>query len=101
VRNSGQSTALNAIFCTVTEEADLANAVSRSGDAKEALGGPFLYVTTITAAILLFWRSNLTGIIAVATMAAGDGVSANELWLCEHDDARLAYLDESRMFCVM
>lgn len=57
------------------EETELANAVSRSGEAKEALQGPFLYVMTITAAILLFWRTSLTGIVAVATMAAGDGVS--------------------------
>lgn len=59
----------------IVEEYELANAVSRSGDAKEALGGPFLYVLTITAAILLFWRTSLSGIIAVSTMAAGDGVS--------------------------
>ena len=57
------------------EEAGLANAVSRSGNAKEALGGPFLYVLTIIAAILLFWRTSLSGIIAVSAMAAGDGVS--------------------------
>jgi dolichol kinase len=57
------------------EESELANAVSRSGEAKEALGGPFLYVSTITAAILLFWRSSLSGIIAVSTMAAGDGMA--------------------------
>lgn len=62
-------------FSLFIDEAELANAVSRSGDVKEALGGPFLYVTTITTAIFVFWRSTLPGIIAVSTMAAGDGVS--------------------------
>lgn len=59
----------------ITEETELAKAISRSGDAKEALGGPFLYVIILAAALLLFWRESLAGIVAVSTMAAGDGVS--------------------------
>jgi dolichol kinase len=61
----------------VAEETELAYAVSRSGDAKEALGGPFLYVIILAAALLLFWRESLAGIVAVSTMAAGDGVSTS------------------------
>lgn len=56
-------------------ESDLANAVSRSGDMKEALGGPFVYVLVILSSVLLFWRDSLIGITAMSTMAAGDGMA--------------------------
>jgi phytol kinase len=55
------------------EEQGLAKAVSRTGNAKEALGGPFVYILIVQAAIWLFWRSNIVGVVAVSTMAAGDG----------------------------
>ena len=57
------------------EESELANAVSRSGDAKEAIGGPFLYGLNVFLGTILFWRTNLIGILAITIMAAGDGVS--------------------------
>jgi phytol kinase len=53
----------------------LAGAVSRSGDKSEALEGPFIYVCILQACIMLFWRSSMTGIIAVSTMAVGDGLA--------------------------
>jgi phytol kinase len=53
----------------------LAGAVSRSGDKSEALEGPFIYVCIFQACIMLFWRSSMTGIIAVNTMAIGDGMA--------------------------
>jgi phytol kinase len=53
----------------------LAGAVSRSGDKSEALEGPFIYVCIFQACIMLFWRSSMTGIIAVNTMAVGDGMA--------------------------
>jgi len=56
-------------------EEELANAVSRSGNAKEALGGPLVYVLIMLIATLVFWRDNMTGVMALSTMAAGDGVS--------------------------
>lgn len=56
-------------------ESDLAKAVSRSGDKKEALGGPFVYVLVVLASTLLFWRDTLIGITAMSTMAAGDGMA--------------------------
>jgi phytol kinase len=58
-----------------TNESELANAVSRSGDVKEALGGPFLYVIIMIVSILSFWTDNCSGIIAMCTMAAGDGMA--------------------------
>jgi dolichol kinase len=59
----------------VPSESDLAAAVSRSGDAQEAVGGPFIYVCVMAASIMLFWRSSPVGIIALSTMAAGDGMA--------------------------
>lgn len=56
-------------------ESDLATAVSRSGDAKEAVGGPFIYVCMLAASILLFWRDSPVGIVAMSTLAAGDGMA--------------------------
>lgn len=56
-------------------QSDLANAVSRTGNKEEALGGPMVYVLVMLAAISLFWRENLIGITALCTMAAGDGMA--------------------------
>ena len=49
--------------------------IYRSGDVKEALGGPFLYVVILQFAILLFWRNSPVGIVALSAMAAGDGLA--------------------------
>lgn len=54
---------------------ELAQAVSRSGNIEEALGGPFLYTLILLSATILSWRSGLPGIVAVSTMAAGDGMA--------------------------
>jgi dolichol kinase len=59
----------------VASESDLAAAVSRSGDAQEAVGGPFIYVCVMAASILLFWRTSPVAIVALSTMAAGDGMA--------------------------
>eukprot|EP00980_Cylindrotheca_fusiformis_P016681 scaffold5024_cov136-Cylindrotheca_fusiformis.AAC.10 len=53
----------------------LAKSVSRSGDKSEALGGPFIYVCLFQAFTLLFWRSSVIGVVAISTMAAGDGMA--------------------------
>ena len=57
------------------DEAELARAVSRSGDKKEALGGPFIYVIIMITSIILFWKSSPVGVMALSTMAAGDGMA--------------------------
>jgi len=56
-------------------ETSLAKAVSRSGDAQEALEGPFIYVVILAACILSFWRDSPIGIVALSSMAAGDGLA--------------------------
>jgi dolichol kinase len=53
----------------------LANAISRSGARQEALGGPFIYVVILFSAIMLCFRDNLSGVVALSTMAAGDGMA--------------------------
>jgi Dolichol kinase len=57
------------------DSTELANAISRSGDRQEALGGPFIYVVILFSAILLCFRDNLSGVVALSTMAAGDGMA--------------------------
>eukprot|EP01083_Nonionella_stella_P064012 166463_1 len=56
-------------------ENELAGAISRSGDANEALKGPLIYVIILFSAVSLFFRDSLTGVIALSTMAAGDGLA--------------------------
>jgi phytol kinase len=56
-------------------ESELADAISRSGDARESLGGPFIYVLVLLFSTLLFWRDTPIGIVSLATMACGDGLA--------------------------
>jgi phytol kinase len=57
------------------EEKNLANAISRSGDAEEALGGPFIYVVILLCSTLGFWTNSLVGIMAMSVMSIGDGLA--------------------------
>jgi dolichol kinase len=57
------------------DSTELANAISRSGARQEALGGPFIYVVILFSAIMLCFRDNLSGVVALSTMAAGDGMA--------------------------
>lgn len=58
-----------------SEDRELAEAISRSGDTSEALGGPFIYVVILFAAIVTIWLDNFSGIMALSAMAAGDGLA--------------------------
>ncbi|KAL3786266.1 hypothetical protein HJC23_005344 [Cyclotella cryptica] len=60
---------------TAGTETELARAISRSGDAKEALQGPFVYVMVLLVSTLFLWHDTPIGIVAVATMAVGDGLA--------------------------
>lgn len=57
------------------DDNNLASALSRSGNKAEATGGPLIYVGILAAAILLFWRDEPAGVVALSTMAAGDGLA--------------------------
>lgn len=56
-------------------ESELAGAISRSGDFRESLGGPFIYVMVLLSLTLLFWKDSAIGIVSLATMACGDGLA--------------------------
>lgn len=58
-----------------SEGDELTSAISRSGNSKEALGGPFIYTVVLFLTILVFWRDDLSGVIVLSTMAAGDGAA--------------------------
>lgn len=53
----------------------LVNAISRSGDMKEALGGPLIYAAVLTLCTFFFFRESPIGVLAVTQMAAGDGLA--------------------------
>jgi dolichol kinase len=56
-------------------ESSLAKTISRSGDKSEVLGGPFIYVCLFQLFIWFFWRNSMIGVVAMSTMAAGDGMA--------------------------
>jgi len=56
-------------------ESSLANTISRSGDKSEVMGGPFIYVCLFQCFIMAFWRNTFPGVVAMTTMAAGDGMA--------------------------
>lgn len=56
-------------------ESSMVSAISRSGDKSEVLGGPFIYVCLFTFFLLVFWRNSFPGVVAMTTMAAGDGMA--------------------------
>jgi dolichol kinase len=56
-------------------ESSLAKSISRSGDQAEVLGGPFIYVCCFQLFLVIFWRTSFVGVVAMTTMAAGDGMA--------------------------
>ena len=60
---------------TVDGNDELANAISRSGDRREALGGPMLYTIVLFLCTLLGFRESPASVIAVSQMAVGDGLA--------------------------
>lgn len=57
------------------KQPELVKAISRSGDSKEATGGPFLYVLVLIATTLVAWRDSLISVVAISEMALGDGLA--------------------------
>jgi len=58
-----------------SEGDELASAISRTGKPDEVLAGPLIYTLVLLATILLFWRDNLSSVVVLSTMAAGDGAA--------------------------
>jgi dolichol kinase len=57
------------------KQPELVKAISRSGDDREATGGPFLYVVVLIALTLGAWRDSLLAVVAISEMALGDGLA--------------------------
>lgn len=53
------------------ESTNLVTAVSRSGEAREVLGGPLLYCAVLLLATLFGWRASVAAIVAICQMAVG------------------------------
>ena len=49
------------------------DAMSRSGDPKEILKGPFFYGVVFVVLTIIFWRESPIGIIALMILCGGDG----------------------------
>lgn len=56
-------------------EKELIRCISRSGNAQEALGGPFVYVMVLLFFTFFCFTDSPVGIISIATMAMGDGLA--------------------------
>jgi len=59
----------------VSRDDELVRTISRSGDAKEVTEGPFIYVVVLLLCTMVFFKENLVGIMAISSMAAGDGLA--------------------------
>lgn len=66
---------LKLVAASQREGDSLVTAISRSGERKEALGGPFFYVLVLFVATIACWRRSIPGLLAVCQMAVGDGVA--------------------------
>lgn len=62
-----------AIGFGIIEDDAVVKAMTREGDRKELLKGPFYYGMTISLATLCFWRTSPLAPIIIANMCAGDG----------------------------
>lgn len=62
-----------AIGFGIVRDAAVVKAMTRNGDSKELLKGPFFYAITIMLATTCFWRRSPLGPMIVANLCAGDG----------------------------
>ncbi|KAG1365671.1 putative phytol kinase 2, chloroplastic [Cocos nucifera] len=53
----------------------MVKSISRHGDYRELLKGPFYYACTITLATSVFWRTSPIAIAAICNLCAGDGMA--------------------------
>jgi phytol kinase len=51
------------------------DAMSRSGDPREILRGPFFYGIAFVVLTIVFWKDSLIGIIALMVLCGGDGIA--------------------------
>ena len=70
-----QAVRLFAIGSGVVANENAVRAVSREGDKKELLGGPFIYTLVLLTVTACFWRTSPGGIAALSLMCGGDGLA--------------------------
>ena len=49
--------------------------MSRTGDRREILRGPFYYGIVFVAITIIFWKDSMIGVIALMMMCGGDGLA--------------------------
>jgi len=59
----------------IINDPDSVQAMSRSGERSEILKGPLLYGIVFVIVTLIFWKENLTGIVALMVLCGGDGMA--------------------------
>ncbi|KAJ7527070.1 hypothetical protein O6H91_16G035200 [Diphasiastrum complanatum] len=59
----------------VRKSEGLVKSMTRDGDPKELLRGPFYYVIVLFLVTIIFWRDSPVGIIALSMMCGGDGIA--------------------------
>ncbi|KAL2632326.1 hypothetical protein R1flu_017012 [Riccia fluitans] len=57
------------------ENESMVRAMSREGDRRELLKGPFYYALAIVVTTVCFWRTSPIGIVALVNLCAGDGIA--------------------------
>ena len=70
-----QAVRLFAIGSGVVANENAVRAVSREGDKRELLGGPFIYTLVLLTVTACFWRTSPAGITALSLMCGGDGLA--------------------------
>lgn len=77
----------------------LAKAISRSGDSDEVLRGPLTYAIVLFVLVLTLWRDDLSVVMTLSAMAAGDGAADlvgrrlgknNKWWFLKNQDKSIA-----------
>jgi dolichol kinase len=70
-----QAVRLFAIGSGAVANENAVRAVSREGDKRELLGGPFIYTLVLLLVTACFWRTSPAGIAALSLMCGGDGLA--------------------------
>ncbi|KAJ7294587.1 hypothetical protein O6H91_03G127100 [Diphasiastrum complanatum] len=72
---AGNAFRMLALGLGLWEDKALVKAITREGNRRELLKGPFNYAIAISAVTILFWRNSPISAVAVANLCAGDGIA--------------------------
>ncbi|KAL3695307.1 hypothetical protein R1sor_009383 [Riccia sorocarpa] len=71
----GNTVRMLALGFGLLENEAMVRAMSREGDRRELLKGPFYYGLAIVITTVCFWRTSPVGIVALVNLCAGDGIA--------------------------